>query len=103
MRLGGYGELVPERGFSRQRLDGVIVTGSAWRTHDELMVLSTLEMRGEPETPHWHVSVSRWPDRRATPEEVARVVECFALPTHEEEHQVGIARHLWCAVDPEHR
>ncbi len=102
-----YGELIPESGFSRQLLEGVVVPGSAWRSHDGLMVLSTLENAAGPDgevSPQWHVSVSKWPDQRATPGEVRRVLTCFAIPSYREDDPgSGIARHLWCPVDPDTR
>lgn len=109
-RLGSHGELLPVKGFSRWLYEwgGVAHRGSAWRSHDQLYVLSTLEISYLPGTdkvpgPQWHISVSRAPNR-STPADVARVVAGFAMPAFDEDnHHPGIARHLWCPVDPAYR
>lgn len=110
MKLGRHGELVPGRGFSRDHTHA-IRQGSAWTSHDGLLVLSTLEQAhlpgsGDPPLvgPQWLVSVSRRGAERCTPDEARHVVDCFAMPAYDEDnHHPGVARHLWCPVDPAYR
>lgn len=106
MRLGRWGELLPVRGFSRWKLRIEVPNCSAWKSHDDLFAISSLNHAPLPGTdppelgPQWMISVSRSPDRSRT-EDVQRVVDCFAMPAFDEDnHHPGIARHLWCPVDP---
>jgi len=94
------------RGFSRGRH---IPDASMWRSHDGLVVISSLNHAYLPGTqdteigPQWHVSVSRAPERSLVAD-VERVVECFGMPAFDEDnHHPGIARHLWCPVDERYR
>lgn len=107
-RLGGFGELIPVRGFSRHPKRS-IGARSAWCSHDGLVVVSGRELAHLPGThppvpgDQWLVSVSRSPDR-ASSDDAQRVVECFAMPAFDEDnHHPGIARHLWCPVDEQYR
>lgn len=107
MRIGRHGELVPVSGFSRWK--GARISGSTWRSHDGLFVMSACENSVLPGThpeeygPQWHISVSRAP-ARSTTDDVRRVVEGFAMPAFDEDnHHPGIARHLWCPVDERYR
>lgn len=110
-RLGRHGELLPIRGFSRRKI--ATPRRSAWVSHDGLIVISGLENAdlpgsGNPPTPgpQWLISVSLpRPGSKercnVTDEHLARVVDCFAMPAYDEDnHHPGIARHLWCPVDP---
>lgn len=113
MKLGSDGALVPLRGFSRAktRRGGY---GNAWRSHDGLLVVSTLEQSVLPGGdgaigPQWLVSVSRHEGGldarcRVTPADVERVVAAFDMPAFDEDnHHPGVARHLWCPVDERYR
>lgn len=115
MKLGAFGELLPERGFSR-RGKSRPESHSAWVSHDGLVVLSAVEVShlpgsGEPAKlgPQWHVSVSRRTGGtnarcRATNADLVRVASAFDLPTFDEDnHHPGIARHLWCPIADEYR
>lgn len=105
------GALMPTAGFSRANLhdprtDGV---GTAWRTHDGLLVISTLADMFLPGTndtkigPTWHVSVSRR-GQRPTGHDLMRVIAAFEMPEWDEDnHHPGVARHLFCPVDPAYR
>lgn len=108
-RTGSHGELVPRSGFSRHPAKARIPGGSLWVSHDGLVVLSACENSVLPGThpeeygAQWHVSVSRSP-ARSTPADVRRVVDGFAMPAFDEDnHHPGIARHLWCPLDPAYR
>jgi hypothetical protein len=110
-RLGSDGALVPTRGFSRRA--GALPGQTAWVSHDGLLVVSSREMAhlpgsGEPPLigPQWLVSVSRRSGGvdarcRVTDDDVRRVVDAFAMPAFDEDnHHPGVARHLWCPIDP---
>lgn len=113
MRLASSGALVPVRGFSRVPWKAPAPsTAAAWRSHDGLLAVSSHELAqlpgsGDPPLvgPSWLVSVSRSVGGlearcRVTDDDVARVVECFAMPAFDEDnHHPGLARHLWCPVD----
>lgn len=107
MKLGRFGELVPLRGFSRVAYSPLRGT-SMWRTHDGLQVVSANDIAFLPGTnrgevgPHWHLSVSRTPERSLAVD-VPRVVEAFAMPAFDEDGRPGIERHLWCPRDEAHR
>lgn len=118
MRLGGYGELVPERGFSRRGATGALLPDGhvAWVSHDGLLVVSSREMSylpgsGEPPLvgPQWLVSVSRAAGGRdarcrVSDEDLHRVIDSFGMPAFDEDnHHPGIARHLWCPIDEQYR
>jgi hypothetical protein len=108
-KLGSFGELVPQRGFSRHPVkQGILARQSRWQSHDGLIVVSSLDHAylpgsGDPPKvgPQWLVSVSvRGQQRRCTPEEAQRVADCFAMPAFDEDnHHPGVARHLWCPID----
>lgn len=114
MRTGAFGEAVPTKGFSRLVPRGVALPPgqSAWRSHDGLVVVSSLEQAylpgsGEPPLvgPQWLVTVSRRSGGiearcRVTDDDVIRVADAFCLPAWDEDaHHPGIARHLWCPVE----
>lgn len=129
MKTGIAGELIPTRGFSRQKTTRPKTGGaldlfakkvphgqSVWRSHDDLVVVSSLEDAylpgsGEPPLvgPQWLVSVSRRSGGidarcRVTDDDVARVVEGFEMPAFDEDnHHPGIARHLWCPIEDRYR
>lgn len=113
MRIGGHGELLPVKGFSRYHA-GSFERSSAWLSHDGIVVISSLEQAQLPrqpdgvEGPQWLVSCSHRTGtreaRRCTDDEVMRVVEGFAMPAFESDaHHPGAARHLWCPVNEDHR
>lgn len=112
-RTGRHGELVPVAGFSRRRHAHELEGSSSWVTHDGLVAISAIHVSYLPGTqdtkvgPQWLVSVSRpgGPRRcNVTDEDLARVVECFAMPAWDEDnHHPGVARHLWCPVDEQYR
>lgn len=115
MKLGARGELVPIAGFSRIRTP-LPDASTGWRSHDGLFVVSScfdapLPGSGEPPKigPSWLVSVSRPAGPRtarckATPADVVRVVASFAMPAFDEDnHHPGLARHLWCPMDPQYQ
>ena len=108
--LGSNGQLVPVRGFSRWPNQGLDSRHTAWRSHDDLRVISSLDIATLPgsggETgPTWIVSVSRrGRENRPTDDDVARVVDAFCLPAYDEDnHGPGISRTLFCPVDPRYR
>lgn len=110
MKFGRHGQLVPERGFSAW--PAPVVDGTAFRSADGLVVCSSLSQAYLPGTDHevgpqWHVSTSAGSfseRRRPTDEELLRVIVAFSLPAFEEDnHHPGVARHLWCPVDPAFR
>lgn len=116
MKLSSTGALVPERGFTRFKVAGQPARLAAWRSHDGIIVVSSLERAylpgsGDPPLvgPQWLVSVSRSTGGidarcRTTDEDLARVVGCFDMPAFDEDnHHPGVARHLWCPVDPQYR
>lgn len=118
---GPHGELVPRFGFSRYPAAGrpLPPTGTLWRSHDRLEVISALEVAPLPggagaTGPQWHLSVSRRPaPGPRDPEaprclvatvDLERVVAAFRVPAFDEDnHHPGVARHLWCPVDPAYR
>lgn len=110
-RLGRFGELVPISGFSRASngMQGRVVGVSVWVSHDGLLITSGCHSAPLPGTdgtigPQWLVAVSRRgrgrENRRASDDDVRRVVTAFAMPAFDEDnHHPGIARHLWCPHD----
>lgn len=116
MRLGRHGELIPVAGFSRLASRGALLVAkaSAWRSHDGLRVISSLNQAhlpgsGDPPLvgPQWHLSVARMTggrEDRPTAAEVRRAVDGFAMPTFDvDNHHPGLAWHLWCPVDERYR
>lgn len=122
--LGVWGELLPRQGFSRVRFrlgQGVggsldtINQGTTWRSHDGLAVISSCIDAELPGTdpplpgPTWHLSVStielrRTHSERPTNADLAHVADCFGLEAWEEDnHYPGVARHIWCPIDPAYR
>ncbi|WP_162941576.1 hypothetical protein [Desertimonas flava] len=112
------GALMPERGFSKasNRQSSMLPDGATgWVSHDGLLVLSTcavMELPGQPDGVNgltWFLSVSRLDGdtteaRRASDDEMARVVECFDLPAFDEDnHFPGVSRGLFCPIDPQYR
>lgn len=111
-QIGRFGELLPQRGFSRYAGSLSARRMSGWRTHDGIMAISGCHLAPLPGTqdvigPQWLVTVSLLdrpygsPDgHRATQEQVRRVVEAFCMPAFDEDnHHPGVARHLWCPID----
>ena len=95
-----------------------------WHRHTSgLFAMSTLDKAAAPDDtgdviPQWHVSVSRrWDqrsnlvitsehsrDHRPTNAEVVATALAFGMDQWEEDnHQPGMARHLWLPVDPARR
>lgn len=115
VKLGAaHGELLPSHGFSRwphPQPWALPAGASAWRSHDGLYVISALDSMvyptGRGHGPTWLVTVSLDASRhpaRPSNTDVARVAEAFGLTDWDEDnHMPGIARALFCPVDPAHR
>jgi hypothetical protein len=68
--------------------------------------LSTLELPqgGGAVGPTWHVSIARHGRRRASDEEVRRILGDFGMREAEEDnHEPGVARHFFLPLDPAFR
>lgn len=90
--------------WRQDALDGAIYQ------RGRLTVISALEEIDYPDGsgdrgPCWHLSVSRAPgNARPTDRELLLVIVAFGVPAAEEDnHHPGIARHLFCPVDPARR
>jgi hypothetical protein len=116
MRTGRWGELLPERGFSRRQMPADIeaaTRGSAWVTSFGVQVISSCVDAELPGTdgqtgPSWHLSVTvnHWRTglRRPVTNEMWEAIDSFGLPAWEEDnHHPGAARHLWCPINPAYR
>lgn len=111
----GDRRLTPSHGFSRarhlERRSARALTATVWVSADGLRVLSDLvrcQLPGQAEGEigwQWLVSASRnGRDERPTDDDLRRVIDAFGMPAHDEDnHHPGVARHLWCPLDPEYR
>ena len=89
--------------------DPLIEHASVW-TARRLRVISALGVMRSPvndkqSVETWHVSVAvERANRRATDKEIAHVRLAFGMREAEEDnHEPGMARHLFLPVDPSHR
>lgn len=112
-----HGELIPMHGsgWSRRTPNWMPPGSSTWMTADGLIVSSSLDDAVLPGSnggvgPTWIIAASRIPptaqhpanrySRRASDDDLRRVVADFGLPAFDEDnHYPGITRTLYCPLD----
>lgn len=83
------------------------MTGAAWQL-GPICVVSTLDRaklpRGEGSGPQWHISVTRYRNKRPNDDHVRRALRDFHMVGAEEDnHHPGNARHFFLVCNPADR